>query len=259
MKIVLVTGGFDPVHSGHIAYFKAARELGNKLVVGINSDDWLVRKKGRPFMAWEERATILANFYDVDRVINFDDSDGTAKDAIRKTRELFPDADIVFANGGDRTQENIPEMDFQDSRLEFVFSVGGDSKKNSSSWILEDWKAPKTRRPWGYYRVLHEVSGCKVKELTVDAGAALSMQRHTHRAEFWLVSSGRASVYQLNSASTDMELIGHFGRHEYLHIATNEWHQLVNEEPSPLKIVEIQYGDRCEEEDIERSQRVRWG
>ena len=63
MKIVLVTGGFDPIHSGHIEYFKAARELGDKLVVGLNSDDWLIRKKGQPFMPWNERAAIVSNVW----------------------------------------------------------------------------------------------------------------------------------------------------------------------------------------------------
>ena len=117
---------------------------------------------------------------------------------------------------------------------------------------MEEWKAPKTRRPWGYYRVLHEAPGVKVKELTVDPGAALSMQRHQDRSEFWLVSSGEATVYTLDTASTDMELQGRYQRHEYLHIGLHEWHQLVNEDPNPLKIVEIQYGKRCEENDIER-------
>ena len=164
MKIVLVTGGFDPCHSGHIAYFKAARELGDKLIVGVNSDDWLTRKKGRPFMNWEERATIVASMHDVDRVINFDDSDNSAKDAIRKARTIFPNHEIIFANGGDRTRDNIPEMDLLDEylNLSFVFGVGGENKANSSSWILEEWKSPKTIRPWGYYRVLPDVPGCKV-------------------------------------------------------------------------------------------------
>jgi mannose-6-phosphate isomerase-like protein (cupin superfamily) len=77
------------------------------------------------------------------------------------------------------------------------------------------------------------------------------MQRHEGRAEFWLVSSGQATVYTLNNA-TDAELQGVYETHEYLHIELNQWHQLVNEHPSPLKIVEIQYGERCEEDDIER-------
>jgi mannose-6-phosphate isomerase-like protein (cupin superfamily) len=132
-----------------------------------------------------------------------------------------------------------------------VFGVGGFNKANSSSWILEEWKAPKTRRPWGYYRVLHEIPGVKVKELTVEPGASLSMQRHQDRAEFWLVSAGEATVYTLNR-STDAELQGRYQRHQYIHIGTGDWHQLVNEDPNPLKIVEIQYGERCEEDDIER-------
>ena len=152
-KIVLVTGGFDPIHSGHIAYFNAARELGDMLIVGVNSDDWLIRKKSKPFMPWEERATIVAALHTVDRVINFNDDNGTAIDAIRKVKEIYPNHQIIFANGGDRTKDNIPEMVFDD--VEFVFGVGGEDKANSSSWILEEWKAPKTNRPRGYSRILH--------------------------------------------------------------------------------------------------------
>ena len=63
MKVVLVTGGFDPIHSGHIAYFKAARALGDKLIVGVNSDSWLTRKKGRSFMPVNERVTIIENIW----------------------------------------------------------------------------------------------------------------------------------------------------------------------------------------------------
>ena len=75
MKIVLVTGGFDPLHSGHMDYFNSARSLGNKLAVGLNSDEWLTRKKGQPFMSWQERAGIISNLRSVDYVIEFDDSD----------------------------------------------------------------------------------------------------------------------------------------------------------------------------------------
>jgi len=249
--IVLVTGGFDPVHSGHIAYLEAARQLGDILVVGVNSDAWLERKKGRAFMPLKERITIMRSLQGVDFVIDFDDRDGSARRAITMTRQSYPQDRIIFANGGDRTDANIPEMDVTDANLEFRFGVGGENKRNSSSWILQEWKAPQTRRPWGYYRVLHEAPGVKVKELTVEPGGSLSMQRHQERAEFWLVSSGEATVYTLNAA-TDAELRGRYGRHEYLHIGTHEWHQLVNEDPNPLKIVEIQYGDRCEEQDIER-------
>lgn len=250
-KIVLITGGFDPIHSGHLAYIDAARQLGDTLIVGVNSDAWLERKKGRSFMPLRERVNILRSIRGIDHVIEFNDHDGSAKGAILMVRQSYPQDHIIFANGGDRTQTNIPEMDVADDNIKFQFGVGGTKKANSSSWILEEWKAPKTRRQWGYYRVLHETPGVKVKELTVDPGAALSMQRHSGRSEFWLVAAGEATVYTLDR-STDADLVGHFKQHEYIHIATNEWHQLVNEEPNPLKIVEIQYGEKCEEDDIER-------
>jgi cytidyltransferase-like protein len=250
-NIVLITGGFDPLHSGHIAYFKAARALGDILVVGVNSDAWLTRKKGSPFMPYKERAEIVRNIVGVDFVIDFNDSDGSAKHAIQMVRQSYPQDAIIFANGGDRTNDNIPEMDIADDNLQFVFGVGGFNKANSSSWILQEWKAPKTERQWGYYRVLHEVSGMKVKELTVNPGKSLSMQRHNHRAEYWIVSEGQAAVnratpldYQLPPALLD--------KHDQLHVAVQEWHQLTNPYEHPLKIVEIQYGEQCVEEDIER-------
>jgi cytidyltransferase-like protein len=141
--IVIVTGGFDPIHSGHIDYINAAKVLGDILVVGVNSDDWLVRKKGKAFLPQIERLTIMDNIKNVDMTIVFDDSDNSAKDAILKVRNTFPDDKIIFANGGDRTPENIPEMDIIDDNLEFMFSVGGRFKKNSSSWILQQWNAKK--------------------------------------------------------------------------------------------------------------------
>ena len=250
-NIVLITGGFDPLHSGHIAYFKAAKALGDILVVGVNSDAWLTRKKGSPFMPYKERSEIVRNIVGVDFVIDFDDSDNSAKRAIWMVRQSYPNDKIIFANGGDRTDENIPEMDIQDQNLEFVFGVGGFNKANSSSWILQEWKAPKTERQWGYYRVLHEVPGMKVKELTVNPGCSLSMQRHQQRAEYWIVSEGEAVVNRATPLEFELppEILD---KHDQLHIATKEWHQLTNPYEHPLKIVEIQYGEQCVEEDIER-------
>jgi len=251
-NIVLITGGFDPVHSGHISYIQAAKKLGDILVIGANSDEWLNRKKGRSFMPLMERTAILKHIKGVDFVIDFDDQDNSAKHAIWMVRQSYPQDKIIFANGGDRTSSNIPEMDIQDDNLEFVFGVGGEDKKNSSSWILQEWKSPKTERPWGYYRVLHENGKeVKVKELTVDPGQCLSMQKHEKRAEHWFIAEGNAEVYTLNR-STDVELLGVFHKHQSLHIKKSEWHQICNPGSVPLKIVEIQYGTDCVEEDIER-------
>lgn len=250
--VVIITGGFDPLHCGHIEYIHAARELGDILVVGVNSDEWLVRKKGRSFMPFEDRITIIGALEGVDYAIPFNDRDNSAKDAITWARRVYPECTIVFANGGDRTADNIPEMDVQDDNLEFVFGVGGKDKTNSSSWILEEWKAAKTIRDWGYYRVLHENGKeVKLKELTVEPRQSLSMQRHNDRLELWFVAEGTATVYTINSSS-DEELDGVYNKFRSINIAANQWHRLANETDKPLKIIEIQYGNECIEEDIER-------
>jgi cytidyltransferase-like protein len=139
MKIVLATGGFDPIHSGHIHYLNHADHLGDMLIVGLNSDAWLERKKGRAFMHWYDRMVILDNLHMVDNVIAFDDSNGTSIDAIRKVKEKYPNDEIIFVNGGDRTADNIPEMTLQDPQLSFVFGVGGNTKTISSSQLLKAW------------------------------------------------------------------------------------------------------------------------
>jgi cytidyltransferase-like protein len=248
--IVVVSGGFDPIHSGHIRLIKAARLLGDQLIVGINSDEWLARKKGRAFMPWQERLTVLNNLKPVDEVYTFDDEDGTACHLLQQVRAHYPNDKIIFANGGDRTPDNIPEMSI--SEVEFAFGVGGADKTNSSSWILQEWKAPKTERSWGNYGVLYEHNTqVKVKELTVEPGQRLSMQRHLDRAEHWFVVQGTATVYTINRKS-DEELLGEFTTHQHIHVDRHKWHQLCNLTDLPLRVIEIQYGPNCIEEDIER-------
>lgn len=254
MRIILVSGGFDPIHSGHIEYFKSARELGDKLIVGLNSDAWLTKKKGRAFMPIWERDAVIRELKMVDMTMMVtEDLDGSCTTFIRETLDLFPNDEIVFANGGDRTATNIPEMQVIDPRVSFVFGVGGENKKNSSRWILEEWKTPKTERSWGYYRVLHEQGNeVKVKELTVEPGKRLSMQRHADRAEHWFVAEGTATVLTIDEASTDSELDGVYNKFGNTHIYRTKWHQLCNDTTASLKIIEIQYGENCIEEDIER-------
>ena len=138
-KVSLVTGGFDPIHSGHISYFKRAKDLSNYLVVGINTEEWLTRKKGQYFQSWKERAEIIRHLDMVDAVISWNDEDDSACGAIAKCLEIAQT--VVFANGGDRGKDNTPEIDKYDDHpnVEFAWGVGGDHKMNSSSWILHGY------------------------------------------------------------------------------------------------------------------------
>ena len=138
-KLSLVTGGFDPIHSGHIAYFKEARSYTDYLVVGLNGDPWLTRKKGQYFQSWKERADIIRHLDMVDAVISWDDADDSACGAISKCLEISEK--VIFCNGGDRHNENTPEFDrFQNNdRVEFRWACGGIAKMNSSSWILHGY------------------------------------------------------------------------------------------------------------------------
>ena len=251
MKAVLVTGGFDPIHSGHISYLKNAMELGDVLIVGLNSDEWLIRKKSNFFMEWSERASIIRELSCVDDVIAFDDSDGSALDAIEQCLEQYDT--VVFANGGDRIKTNIPEMKrlFNDERVDFVFSVGGSEKINSSSKILSEWKSQKVYREWGYYRVLHNDGiETKVKELVVNPHSKLSLQSHNGRSEYWIVTNGEARI----RLGENLDNIKEFNlkKHGEIRIPANHLHQLINDTNEELKIVEIQYGAFCTEDDIQR-------
>ena len=253
-RVVIATGGFDPLHSGHLEYLRCAKAIGDTLLVGLNSDDWLTRKKGKPFLPYYEREQVIRSLKYVDNVIDFDDKDDSAVFAITKALKIYPHADIIFVNGGDRNGNNVPELDVFEAhkRVSFIFNIGGE-KTNASSKILDKWVSNHMERNWGYYRVLHnELGVVKVKELVVMPNKNLSMQRHKDRAEHWFITKGVATVYTINPRTTDYELLGEFNKFDNLHIKRGEWHMLKNDTESPLKIIEIQYGESCTEDDIER-------
>ena len=141
-NIIIVSGGFDPVHKGHIRMFREAANLGANVVLGLNSDEWLSRKKGKPFMKWEERAEILESCKFVNQVLPFDDSDETANDIIKEVCSLYRDFDVnvYFANGGDRKLGNVPELDIcKELEVVMLWGIGG-GKIQSSSWLINGEK-----------------------------------------------------------------------------------------------------------------------
>ena len=252
MKIVVVSGGFDPLHSGHINLLESAKAFGNKLVVLCNSDEWLTRKKGRPFMPFEERTTILDRMHMVDNVYGVDDEDGSVTKGLIQVRDAWGHGhEYIFCNGGDRGKDNIPEMDVDG--YEFKFSVGGDHKANSSSWILKEWKYPTERRVWGEFSDLFQDSAVKDKELVIEPGKGISYQRHFKRSEMWFVSKGECTVkHGLDTNNPKDFTITTFTTDEVIHIKKGDWHQIVNESDQQCHIIEIQYGEETTEDDIER-------
>jgi mannose-6-phosphate isomerase-like protein (cupin superfamily) len=224
--------------------------LGDKLVVALNSDQWLINKKGKFFMPFNERKAIIENFADVDIVINFEDDDlGSATNALIKVKEMFPEEDIAFANGGDRNKGNIPEMSVEG--VEFIFSVGGDDKKNSSSWILKKWQYYHEDRIWGSFYNLFEGEGVKVKELIVDPGKGMSFQKHFKRHEIWLVSQGSCVVNYSKDSPENREHVTLNKFDKYI-VPLGEWHQITNPFEETCRIIEVQYGEEVVEDDIER-------
>ena len=138
--IVIVSGGFDPLHKGHIRLFKAAKNRAHKVILGLNSDNWLVMKKGKSFQNWAERAEILRELSSIDEVMSFNDSDGTALDLLVRVQRLYPELSIAFANGGTRNSQNTPEAGFCAAyQIELLFNMGG-SKVQSSSELINKIK-----------------------------------------------------------------------------------------------------------------------
>jgi mannose-6-phosphate isomerase len=240
----VVSGGFDPVHRGHINLIHNASAFG-EVIIGLNSDEWLARKKGRAFMPIRERLEVLLSLKHIFSVRVFDDTDNTACDLLTDVLTAYPEHKIVFCNGGDRTPDNIPEMRIQDPRLEFRFGIGGNSKTASSSDFLKAWREPVwVKRPWGRWAVIDEGPKYKVKRLEILPDQSISFQYHTKRGEHWTVVQGSALASVNGRLNTY-----HSG--DTFHVPLGQLHRVYNSGNGMLVCIEVQYGE-CKEEDIIR-------
>jgi len=259
-KVCLITGGFDPLHSGHIEYIKSAKDICPNLIIGLNSDKWLKRKKNFIFMPWEERARILESLIYVSEVIDFDDNDDTACDAIDICLKKYKK--VIFANGGDRKKENIPELEVfsKNTNVEFKYEVGGDNKLNSSSSLTSNFyntfskilvsekgnsKIADIASPWGFHNLIINNEFYKVKILSVNPFSQLSLQKHQHREEHWIVVKGLGTV-EINGEQTKLK-VG-----DYVKIPRKAEHCLKNSSSENMIIIETQLGKILKESDIER-------
>tara|TARA_Y200000002_G_scaffold273316_1_gene227680 strand:+ start:301 stop:972 length:672 start_codon:yes stop_codon:yes gene_type:complete len=216
----------------------------------LNSDAWLVNKKGKFFMPFNEREVIISNLVMVDEVIGFDDDNqGSCCSALEAVKLKYPQDEIIFCNGGDRKEDNIPEMNV--AGVTFLFGVGGENKINSSSTILKDWQFDSEQRVWGKFYNLFQDNRIKLKELILEPGKGMSFQRHKHRNEIWFVSKGACLVnHSIDDPDNINEIV--LSNEEVFHVKQGEWHQLINPSDEICHIIEIQYGELTNEEDIER-------
>lgn len=271
-KIVIVSGYFNPVHSGHIKLFESAKKLGNKLIVILNSDNQVKLKGSFPFMSEIERKKIVESIKYVDDVFISIDKDKTVCKTIEKVYKKFSKkgVEFIFANGGDRKMGDVPEDDVCKSlSIAMKYNIGG-GKSQSSSWLIgkakkckehneeliycekcfndrdkKIYKRVEVERPWGSYLVLEEGKGYKVKVISVKSKKRLSLQSHNFRSEHWVVISGQAKVTIDNKEFFLKE-------GESVFVSKKTKHRLENPFDKKLEIVEVQNGKYLEEDDIIR-------
>lgn len=211
MKRIAISGGFDPLHPGHIALIEEAKKFGELHII-VNSDDWLVRKKGFYFQPLHDRKKLLEAY--TPHVHEVDDADGTVSEALARIR---PD---YFGNGGDMTEIHVPELSLcKELGIEPVFELGGG--KYASSSALNAKQRVLTR--WGWYDVILDMPKLKVKMLHVEPGKSLSLQRHTDRSEFFFMPTGEVRI---NLPSV--------------------WHVLEAPKDTSLDVLEVQMGESSE-------------
>lgn len=204
---VAVSGGFDPLHIGHVRMFQEAKKLGDKLVVILNNDNWLKSKKGFAFMSQKERAELIKAYPFVDKVVLTshganDGANAYLRSVSRDLKKVRPD---IFANGGDRDEKNAKDPNSslywdiktcKELGIKMVYNVGRGGKVQSSSWMIKDAARHVARnvRPWGEFYNWDTGKKWHLKTIYVKPQSRLSLQYHNHRSEHWVLIEGEATA-----------------------------------------------------------------
>ncbi len=244
MKKIVVSGGFDPVHIGHLELFENAKKLGDHLTVILNSDSFLKEKKGFVFMTFKERKKILSGFKCVDKVVKCIDKDNTVRETLINLKSK--NQVDIFANGGDRKKiSDIPEYKTcKENGIKMIFDIGG-AKVQSSSKLVKQFKNYIESRPWGYFENLLEEGKYKVKKLVILPNEKISHQFHNHRMEKWHIVKGSGNFFLDNNQYP-------CNTGSYFEIQKKQIHSVQNTGKVPLEIIEIQIGSKLNENDIVR-------
>jgi len=249
MKNVIISGGFDPIHIGHVRMLKEAQALGDRLIVILNNDNWILKKKGYTFMLQAKRKEIIeAMLRPNDFVLlSFHDANFSDRSVCNEISSLVNEygGSWIFANGGDRLANNIPEYKLCNSLgIEMVFNIGGGKIESSSQLVKKPNES--SERPWGKWEMLEQGEGYWVKKITVNPGGQLSLQYHELRAERWTIVQGWGEV-TLNR-ETQVVRPG-----ASVIIAEKDVHRIKNVREIPLIFIEVALGDP-KEDDIIRIQ-----
>lgn len=185
MKIVVVSGGFDPLHSVHLDHMVEARRLGDWLIVIVNTDEFLIKKKGFFILPLLERLRIIEEYPFVDQTVVCIDRDQTVAETLRLVRPN------IFAKGGDRTGSHMPKKELEackELRCKVIYGVDRGVRRSSTDFLLEATSI--IEKPWGYEKVLLSTDSYSMKTLHINQGARLSKQVHKGRDEVWRVLEG---------------------------------------------------------------------
>ena len=243
----LVSGGFDPVHIGHLRMFQDAKKMSNKVILLLNNDEWLIKKKGKPFMNQNQRKEILEEFKSIDQVIIQHSNDKSSSKAIEDFVIKNPDKTICYCNGGDRSNiKNILEAVIcKKLGVILEFGVGGEEKVESSSQLTKNYLGNIEKRPWGNYHIIAKNTGYQIKEIKVLKNSKLSLQKHKSRSEFWQIVAGKSKI-------TIEENEYYLKEKEHIYIPKDTVHRIENIGKEELIFIEIQLGENLKEDDIIR-------
>ena len=243
----LVSGGFDPVHVGHLRMFQDAQSLSDNVILLLNNDEWLIKKKGKPFMNQNQRKEILDQFKGISAVIIQASSDKSSSQAIEEFTINNPGKRICYCNGGDRSNiKDIREADIcLKLGVDLKFEIGGKEKIESSSELTKNYLGNVEKRPWGNYHIIAKNTGYQIKEIKVNKGSKLSLQKHQGRSEFWQIVKGKSKI-------TIEKNNYYLKEKEHVYIPKNALHRIENIGKEELIFIEIQLGEDLNEEDIIR-------
>jgi cytidyltransferase-like protein len=244
MKTIgVVSGGFDPLHAGHARMLIAAESMCDELIVLVNTDEWLIRKKGYVSVPLEQRIEVVSAIVRDSDVIAAKDADNTVVQSLIDIREHVAEEDtVLFFNGGDRGRGNVPEESVDN--VQMVYGVGGTDKTNSSSVITPKAYIARVERLWGHYEDHFRNQKCVFKTLYIDQDEETSYQRHLYRNEIWFVEKG---VVVAEIGQDRMVMF----EGEYCVVPKGVWHQ-IRARGADAVVREMQFGQLCSEDDIER-------